>query len=100
MDERIGDSGGREELRVNIRRLAVVVLEKLEEGSREKTADAAQIRLLGGIALRVLRLWRQSLLEEGSVGHPERRVQDVERALTGALGESRKGEGVKAGRQG
>lgn len=100
MEENIGDSGGREELLVNIRRLAGIVLGKLEEGSREKTADAAQIRLLGGIALRVLRLWRQSLLEEGSVGHPERRVQDVERALTGAFGESRKGEGVKAGRQG
>lgn len=100
MEENIGVSGGREELLVNIRRLAGIVLGKLEEGSREKTADAAQIRLLGGIALRVLRLWRQILLEDGPVGHLERRVQDVERGLTGALGESRKGEGVKAGRQG
>ena len=83
--ESIGDSGGREELLVNIRRLAGIVLGKLEEGSREKTADAAQIRLLGGIALRVLRLWRQSLPEEGPVGHAERRVQAMEQELTGVL---------------
>ncbi len=61
-----GETEGWVELLANIRRLASIVLDRLEEGSRDKTVDQAQLRLLGSIALRSLRLWQQ-VLTEGKV---------------------------------
>jgi hypothetical protein len=55
------DSGERAELVDQIRRLNNIMLEKLEEGSREKLLDHNQTRLLGSIALRVLKLWKEVL---------------------------------------
>lgn len=37
------------------------MLERLEEGSREKTLDQGQTRLLSSTALKALRLWQQVL---------------------------------------
>jgi len=55
------NSGERAELVDQIRRLNNLLLEKLEEGSREKLLDHNQTRLLGSIALRVLKLWKEAL---------------------------------------
>ena len=49
------------ELLANIRRLTTIVLDKLEQGSKEGTLDQAQIRLLGSIVMRSLGLWQETL---------------------------------------
>src|SRR2546429_9940658 len=53
--------GQRDELLANIRRLSRIVLDRLEEGSKEGTLDQAQIRLLGSIAMKSLGLWQEAL---------------------------------------
>ena len=61
------DSGGefgRKELLVNIRRLTIAVLDNLEEGSRDKTLDQGQKRLLSSTGSRLLRLWRSTLKDD------------------------------------
>jgi len=61
------DSGGefgRKELLVNIRRLTIAVLDSLEEGSRDKTLDQGQKRLLSSTGSRLLRLWRSTLKDD------------------------------------
>jgi hypothetical protein len=50
------------ELLANIRCLTVRVLDDLEEGSRNRTLDQQQKRLLSSTGARLLRLWR--LVEE------------------------------------
>jgi hypothetical protein len=50
-----------DELLASIRRLTRIVLDKLEQGSKEGTLDQAQIRLLGSIATRALGLWQDAL---------------------------------------
>ena len=56
------DSGaaGTEELLRNIKRLTRIVLDKLEEGSKEGSLDPAQARLYGSIATRSLCLWLEA----------------------------------------
>jgi len=53
--------GQRDELLANIRRLSRIVLDRLEQGSKEGTIDQAQIRLLGSIAMKTLGLWQEAL---------------------------------------
>jgi hypothetical protein len=59
--EEVRETGQRDELLANIRRLSCVVLDRLEEGSKEGTLDQAQIRLLGSIAMKSLGLWQEAL---------------------------------------
>jgi hypothetical protein len=59
--EEVRETGRRDELLANIRRLSCVVLDRLEEGSKEGTLDQAQIRLLGSIAMKSLGLWQEAL---------------------------------------
>ncbi len=54
-------AGGRVELLANIKRLAGILKERLEEGSMEKTFDQAQTRMLSSTALKALRLWQEVL---------------------------------------
>src|SRR5258708_40158303 len=57
------DSGAdtdRIELLANIKRLTRIVLDKLEEGSKEGSLDPAQARLYGSIATRSLCLWLEA----------------------------------------
>ncbi len=61
MVEESREAGQRDELLANIRRLSCVVLDRLEEGSKEGTLDQAQIRLLGSIAMKSLGLWQEAL---------------------------------------
>jgi hypothetical protein len=61
MVEEIREGGQREELLANIRRLSRIVLDRLEEGSKEGTLDQAQIRLLGSIAMKSLGIWQEAL---------------------------------------
>ncbi len=57
---------GYEELLENIRRLTVMVLDNLETGSKDRTLDQGQKRLLSSTGARLLRLWRATLREGGS----------------------------------
>jgi len=59
--EEIKEARQREELLANIQRLSRIVLDRLEEGSKEGTLDQAQIRLLGSIAVKSLGLWQEAL---------------------------------------
>ena len=61
MVEEVKDGGQRDELLANIQRLSRIVLDRLEEGSKEGTLDQAQIRLLGSIAIKSLGLWQEAL---------------------------------------
>ena len=61
MVEEVREFGQRDELLANIQRLSRVVLDRLEEGTREGTLDQAQIRLLGSIAMKSLGLWQEAL---------------------------------------
>src|SRR5438034_10608422 len=62
--ENLDDGYG--ELLANIRRLTVMVLDDLEEGSRLRTLDQGQKRLLSATGSRLLRLWRLALRDGGS----------------------------------
>ncbi len=59
-----GGESGRKDLLVNIRRLTIAVLDNLEEGSRNRTLDQGQKRLLSGTGSRLLRLWRSTLKDD------------------------------------
>ena len=61
LTEEVAGIGQRDELLANIRRLSRIVLDRLEEGSKEGTLDQAQIRLLGSIAMKSLGLWQEAL---------------------------------------
>ena len=61
MVEEIREIGQRDESLANIQRLSRIVLDRLEDGSKEGTLDQAQIRLLGSIAIRSLGLWQDVL---------------------------------------
>ena len=66
-----GDSGaaGTEELLGSIKRLTRIILDKLEEGSKEGSLDQAQTRLYGSILTRSICLWLEALNPK-----PRRRV--------------------------
>ena len=64
VEEDFGRESGREELLANIRRLTIAVLDNLEEGSRDKTLDQGQKRLLSSTGSRLLRLWRSTLKDD------------------------------------
>jgi len=71
-----------EELVSKIRRLTTVMLEKLEEGSKEKTIDHTQMRLIGAITLRALRLWEKTLRPTGK---STRKINDKVQELNGQV---------------
>jgi hypothetical protein len=50
-----------EELLASVKRLTRIVLDKLEEGSREGTLDQAQTRLYSSIVMRSIGLWQEAL---------------------------------------
>jgi hypothetical protein len=64
MEEAIGEQVGWKELLENIRRLTISVLNNLEEGSKDKTLDQGQKRLLSSTGSRLLRLWKSTLKDE------------------------------------
>jgi len=66
MEEDSGRPGGRHELLANIRRLTIAVLDNLEEGSRDKTLDQGQKRLLSSTGSRLLRLWKSTLKDDAA----------------------------------
>ena len=72
--------GAYAELLANIRRLTVLVLDDLEEGSRLRTLDQGQKRLLSATGTRLLRLWRLALRDGGS-----RRVVEEARRIEGLV---------------
>lgn len=72
--------GERGQLLANIRRLTTIVLDKLEQGSKEGTLDQAQIRLLGSIVMRSLGLWQETLNPRPR-RRPRRELQDTEDQL-------------------
>lgn len=76
------------ELLANIRRLTVRVLDNLDEGSRNRTLDEQQKRLLSSTGTRLLRLWRLVEKENDSkriekapvsVGRPTSESQKLEK---------------------
>jgi len=64
MEEDSEGQVGRKELLANIRRLTIAVLDNVEEGSRDKTLDQGEKRLLSSTGARLLRLWRNALKDD------------------------------------
>ena len=81
MVEEIREIGQCDELLANIRRLSRIVLDRLEEGSKERTLDQAQIRLLGSIAMKSLGLWQEALNPRPRRGL-RREAQEAEEGLS------------------
>src|SRR2546422_2799062 len=54
----------RSEALADLRRLTSVILDNLEEGSRNRLIDPKEIRLLGGTAIRSIRLYLKTLEED------------------------------------
>ena len=73
--------GQRDELLANIRRLSRIVLDRLEQGSKEGTLDQAQIRLLGSIAMKSLGLWQEALNPRPRRGL-RKEVRDIEDGIS------------------
>src|SRR5207247_7951585 len=67
----------------NIRRLTVLGVDDVEEGSRLRTLDQGQKRLLSATGSRLLRLWRLALRDGGS-----RRVLVETRRIDGLVSET------------
>ncbi len=70
-----GEQVGRRELLANIRRLTIAVLDSLEEGSRDKTLDQGEKRLLSSTGARLLRLWRTTL-NDGEINQTAGRANE------------------------
>jgi len=87
MAENMDAKSQREELLGNIRKLAGIVIERLEEGSKERTFSIAQVRLLGSLGLRALRLWQETL-RDGRAITSLAKVRDVETQLSKKLKET------------
>ena len=49
-----------DELLDNVRRLTRIAVDRLERGIQDGTLDQAQIRMLGSLAVRALRLWHEA----------------------------------------
>ena len=86
VEKKQGDSG---ELLANIRRLTIMVLDNLEMGTRDRTLDQGEKRLLSSTGTRLLRLWRAVQREGGS------EIIAVE--LDGIAGALARSESVKQG---
>ncbi len=90
MAENMDAKSQREELLGNIRKLAGIVIERLEEGSKERTFSIAQVRLLGSLGLRALRLWQEALRDgRTSLSIPD--MKDAENRLSQKLKDSEAG---------
>ena len=84
---------GIRELLANIKRLTGVLVERLEKGSREKTLDQAQTRMLSSTTLKALRLWQEVLNGDDGSEKDLERVRAVAKALEGTVVESSVGGG-------
>lgn len=69
MENKVEDPGSYEELLANIRRLAIMLLDSLEEGLKNGTLDPAQKRLLSSTGARLLRLWKNTVKEKMTLAH-------------------------------
>jgi hypothetical protein len=75
--ENCGEELDCKELLANIRRLTITVLDNLDQGSRDRTLDQGEKRLLSSTGARLLRLWRSTLKDESkneAIGQARKRV--------------------------
>lgn len=87
------------ELLANVRRLTGIVLDRLEQGSREGTLDQGQVRMLGSIALRSLRLWQEALRKNGPGEHGQRELLEAQTPLTQKPTASERKDSTEKGEQ-
>jgi len=90
MELNVDGKNQREELLGNIRKLAGIVIERLEEGSKERTFSIAQVRLLGSLGRRALRLW-QEILRDGRAIASLSEMRELESRLSQKLKDSEVG---------
>ncbi len=81
----------RSEALADLRRLTSVILNNLEEGSRNRLIDPKGIRLLGGTAIRSIRLYLKTL-EEDRTG----RSKEKANASPQKIPETLQGDRIKA----
>lgn len=78
------------ELLANVRRLTGILLDRLEQGSREGTLDQGQVRMLGSIALRSLRLWQEALRRNDPGRQAHQQLPEAQAELAQKLTDSGK----------
>lgn len=64
MEEKIRGIVEHDELLANVRRLTHIVLDRLGDGIKDGTLDQGQMRMLGSLAVRSLRLWHQVVAKQ------------------------------------
>jgi len=88
LEENSVEAGQRNELLAGVKRLTCIVLDRLEQGSKEGTLDQAQMRMLGSIALRSYKLWLEAL--GPGTNRKVWELVKVENGLAGRLAGTRK----------
>ncbi len=63
----------------DLRRLTGIILENLEEGSRNRTLDPKDLRMLGGTVIRSVRLFLKTIEADNEKRHDESKSDDGER---------------------
>jgi hypothetical protein len=88
-ESRLKDSNNdseRSEALADLRRLTTVILDNLEEGSRNRLMDPKEMRMLGGTAIRSIRLYLKTL-EEDRTGRSKEKADSSAQENLGSLQE-------------
>jgi hypothetical protein len=72
---RDGAENRRIELLVQTRRLACIFLDRIEQGARDGSLDQTQMRMFGSLALRSLRLWKETLGKQDAKDQEEPEIE-------------------------
>ena len=80
------DDSERSEALADLRRLTTVILDNLEEGSRNRLMDPKEMRMLGGTAIRSIRLYLKTL-EEDRTGPSKEKADSSAQESLGSLQE-------------
>lgn len=83
-ESRLKDSNNdseRSEALADLRRLTTVILDNLEEGSRNRLMDPKEMRMLGGTAIRSIRLYLKTLEEDRTRRSKEKADSSAQESL-------------------
>ena len=83
-ESRLRDSNNdseRSEALADLRRLTTVILDNLEEGSRNRLMDPKEMRMLGGTAIRSIRLYLKTLEEDRTRRSKEKADSSAQESL-------------------
>jgi hypothetical protein len=71
----IGTENRHGELLAQTRRLAIIFLDRIETGAKDGSLDQAQMRMFGSLALRSLRLWKETLGKQDTKDREDSQIE-------------------------